>query len=1100
MGPPKKERRLKLQGNPTHRKGKIKKIYPCPFPVGCKNRDPQDYELWGKSKVSLKKHGDLANASEWLIDANSIMFSFTRQERLNLEKEFPDLKSYEVSEFNLHILREEDNSASKQGNVCVAYRYTSWEYKKENEALDLSGEDEASYLGRYVTYLDTWTGGEDSETVFKFERIPSINEKDIKDKKVKLKVMVGGDLKEQGKDFIVYWKERKIKFTEPPPASIGINAYCNIYKKKPGVKGACLEVSRRADRVDTWKVDENTTPPFILSSKIIPTNDFVVKVKKNENWETRKKEDYQIIPELNNFPFDIKFELVFRKNPPSKNQEVKAEYPESINRNTEDYKKIDEVTFEAIRQEALDYVDYFLEIVRNSDAEAWNKCLLSVEEKIDLSMVRNWILSWDIWDISAPIRELKELTKIKKLAFYCRCTNDKKNCQFAGKIRPVSQKIERLNLGAPPRCECGRQTEKVRFYMCSNYEKPCAFAGKLFPLTQAEAPLCKCGEKTQIILDLYSTPVSQQAVLDIIKNKGYNDKIKDELQETCEIMAIPVYFKTNRPKLGSPTSETEEEVLSEESMNMQEVAELFFRQLRMIKNEEETVLKQPTIHFWGYADKRGKCSWNDSLSFRRAQWVKDKLEEILRQKYHMKIEGNLLKIREIEITGGVITSISHVECGRYSKIANGLGLIGCGEGLADLRDKKGGYQEAKHRSVIIEIGRERSVEGRTKPKIRYVMKPPKVNCKGILYANDKLWEAHPKLGKRSLTMSSDQNEAELRKEWMDYYVEFSGEDWVTYVDPHLEEGEINAYCKFTGKLIVTVKYDRTDEVVEGAEVKISGPTEMRLPFTDNKGVTEAEKIPAGTYSIEALRSSLDTVYSGTGTGKVPYGDKAEVTIKIAATGHLEVLVTSGGNPAQRVNVEIESAHATKTGITLGDGKIKFEYIPVGKYKVKAFRSEYVKATGSKSVIVGEKSEVELKLPKSKLVPVQWFELMDTTKMDVGRGRIKEARGLQIIYEEWLWVPDDWVEYEVSKDWLEKYPTGLLSDRELQRINVIYSSPDWLSRSENFGKAALELWDQFSKGGISTVTHPNWDDIHWDDPRVLKYGKKYRGKGKVIRMR
>jgi hypothetical protein len=84
--------------------------------------------------------------------------------------------------------------------------------------------------------------------------------------------------------------------------------------------------------------------------------------------------------------------------------------------------------------------------------------------------------------------------------------------------------------------------------------------------------------------------------------------------------------------------------------------------------------------------------------------------------------------------------------------------------------------------------------------------------------------------------------------------------------------------------------------------------------------------------------------------------------------------------------------------------------------------------------------------------------------------------------------------------LEKYPTGLLSDRELQRINVIYSSPDWLSRSENFGKAALELWDQFSKGGISTVTHPNWDDIHWDDPRVLKYGKKYRGKGKVIRMR
>lgn len=81
-------------------------------------------------------------------------------------------------------------------------------------------------------------------------------------------------------------------------------------------------------------------------------------------------------------------------------------------------------------------------------------------------------------------------------------------------------------------------------------------------------------------------------------------------------------------------------------------------------------------------------------------------------------------------------------------------------------------------------------------KTRYATKPP--NCVTMQKANEKLWEKHPELKRRKLTMSPDEDEAKLRTEWMNNYSEFCGKDRNKYIstnNPHLKPGELTEYCK-----------------------------------------------------------------------------------------------------------------------------------------------------------------------------------------------------------------------------------------------------------------------------------------------------------------
>lgn len=307
----------------------------------------------------------------------------------------------------------------------------------------------------------------------------------------------------------------------------------------------------------------------------------------------------------------------------------------------------------------------------------------------------------------------------------------------------------------------------------------------------------------------------------------------------------------------------------------------------------------------------------------------------------------------------------------------------------------------------------------------------------------------------------------------------------------------------TGKLIVTVKDKNTGDPVKRATVKISGP-ENKTSLTDDEkgvaGVAEFDGIKPGQYNVEAHQSGYDTVKVGTGSGTVPPGGTDEVVIELVATGTLIITVKEKGSsrPYKGADVKAEGP-VTRTGTTPATGRLRFERIPPGKYKVQASKSVYVQTTKSARVIVGEPSKVELTLPKAKLFPRMWFQETTVKQgLPAGRGRRVDVTGVIIIYEEYIWLPDDWVEYGTSAAWLEKYVDVYVPYNEthtFERCTAVYRSPDGLYYSEKIGKGALKAIEGIAKGsGVSTVHYKSWDHYRNTGGRI----EKYRKKGLVIR--
>jgi hypothetical protein len=669
MPPPKKRSKRKapssLQGSQTHRKANLRKVDPCPIPPECKNRDPQEYENWGKHKVTLKKYGELNEIIERLTDIEICMLALT-SEKLSEKylKKFPALSSYEVTEFQLQFYGAKikkvrfKKQRTEQPQNIISWRYTTWEYKDE---LDLNVAEEKAEYESYQhdeEHIDLWTG-DGVKKGFKFTALPSKQKKDITDDQIKMEVFVGENEMQQGTDimddetdYVIDRQNCTIEFKDAPSEIGGIRARYSFPKEGPGhpKRGASLEVAREAIQEEIGFVDNGK---FILSEGDIVETAVHVAV---DNKPKQKGVDYELdlVKDKNN---KIRWCIVFKEGKiPKASEKIKITFAKYSNRNTDVYVEIQEDDFEIVQRDALDHVEYFLEVVRNANTEKYEA---DFENKINLEKVKQWIKDWDV---PYPSRILKERKDLEKVEFVCRC--EEKGCTKEGVEFSVTQSLRAKGKLAPNCIECGKETRIIR-------EKN-AGSGK------------------------YET---ESKIVQLSIDKEYESTISKEIEKTCDIEPMPVFFKFDKPKPGHPDSETEDKILNlNKTPNLEDVAGLLVRQLRKIKNEAETGKTRPLIRFWGYACKKGPCIYNEKLSRRRAEWVEQKIKKILENKYDCKIVGDVIKMRDFQMVNYRIKK-GYVEC---AKIAE---PFGCGEGLAGKRkkDNPSQYDEEAHRVVIIEL-------------------------------------------------------------------------------------------------------------------------------------------------------------------------------------------------------------------------------------------------------------------------------------------------------------------------------------------------------------------------------------------------------------
>lgn len=76
-------------------------------------------------------------------------------------------------------------------------------------------------------------------------------------------------------------------------------------------------------------------------------------------------------------------------------------------------------------------------------------------------------------------------------------------------------------------------------------------------------------------------------------------------------------------------------------------------------------------------------------------------------------------------------------------------------------------------------------------EVRYATFP--LDCRALKAANEKVWQDHPELAGRKLTMARGEPEASYRKEWMDAYIKAGGQSQKT--KPKLKPGDPLTTCQ-----------------------------------------------------------------------------------------------------------------------------------------------------------------------------------------------------------------------------------------------------------------------------------------------------------------
>jgi len=119
-----------------------------------------------------------------------------------------------------------------------------------------------------------------------------------------------------------------------------------------------------------------------------------------------------------------------------------------------------------------------------------------------------------------------------------------------------------------------------------------------------------------------------------------------------------------------------------------------------------------------------------------------------------------------------------------------------------------------------------------------------LNMDAVRTANEAVWNDHPELERRKLTMGK--RDYPYRKQWMDEYLKAGG------TEAPDEASDTATQCMELGNLAVVVTNAIDANPIEGADVTISGP-EDRDGKTDPTGTIEFLDITPGEYFVHGVR-------------------------------------------------------------------------------------------------------------------------------------------------------------------------------------------------------------------------------------------------------
>ena len=143
-------------------------------------------------------------------------------------------------------------------------------------------------------------------------------------------------------------------------------------------------------------------------------------------------------------------------------------------------------------------------------------------------------------------------------------------------------------------------------------------------------------------------------------------------------------------------------------------------------------------------------------------------------------------------------------------------------------------------------------------------------------------------GNRQPLSADDPSQAGLRREWVELYRANLDDEDEDPDDPGSIDDPVqpcpNAGC---GSLVVRVIEQSSGEPVEGADVRISGPSDAQA-VTDAEGLVTFECIPAGFYDLEAARAGF-TGATGLGTADVPESTTSQAELVLRSQAVIEIV-------------------------------------------------------------------------------------------------------------------------------------------------------------------------------------------------------------------
>jgi hypothetical protein len=631
-----------LQGDHRHRNAQARAIHPCPIPKVCTTKDPQKLNSWGKKNITI--HGDLERVRQSFIAVRNCLLvkNTTKFKREYLSRINDNLLSYDVTEFQLQFYGEIAQGFHFGDQNILSWRYATWTFKDELKPSDPEYQD----YKKTINLTLSWTGN-DTQTEFKLKGIPSDHQADFTVDKITVNQKVKPD-----SEYTIDRSQCTVKFTEAPSEISNIDAFYHYEKIGPGDPkgGASLSVARWASKAESGNISDDNTYVITSGGKELLENTVVVKV----NGDIKKNlQDFKLKCVDNGS--SIQWRLDFLKK--YAGQQIEVTFAIYADRNTNDYEEIKEEDFAATRTDALNYADYFMQVIKKANSDQYGKDFGSeINMEAD---IKKWIKDWKI---PFPCRKLSWRNTYWVAEF--RCNNP--SCRFSKAPFHISYQ----NIGATgiaiPKCDgCLREYEIS------------------WDQIYSEQPVCK--------------------VVSLEIERDYESNTQKIMDEQDVIDPLVVYFQVNRPLPGNKEGDTEDTTLNlNKTKDMKEVAFELEKQLRRIR-EDNVGDKIPYICFWGYTDQTADCDFNMGLSERRGLWVMERIISFLESDNEFRITpptgkpdyGNgTVEIKDVDIDSDGRAKERYVKCAEIAY------PFGCGRGFADASSS---YNPDDYRVVIIEL-------------------------------------------------------------------------------------------------------------------------------------------------------------------------------------------------------------------------------------------------------------------------------------------------------------------------------------------------------------------------------------------------------------